>query len=273
MTTYNEITNNLLNDGAKEFYRFQGHKSFECFDIRNNRFNNTTDHYVYFSNSKNHHYYFTIKRIKQLINTIVLKDSNYQITRKQLDTPSSFKHIKNIVFNSDKIKNLNSISLICDPVYYALIKENCINNYAKTFESGIEKVDRKVYGGGYGITGPWLDLFNDLTYFSSYVRISSFDVVKLLNKMRRKSIQTNPLLIKDIIEAKQRNYNLSTNLYNDFHKYDIMNDLERICQEGLFLENSSLSKHPTKTIKQILNKYQGEREKILTAVNHKYHNL
>lgn len=268
MTIYNEITNNLLENGAKEFYRFQGHKSFECYDIRNNRFNNDAYHYVYFSNSKDHHYYFTIKRLKQLINTTILNDTNYQITRRQLDNPDNFKHIKNLIFNSDKIKNLNSISLVCDQTYYALITNNCINNYQKTLNNSIERVDRKVFGGGYGVTGPWLDLLNDLTYFSSHIRISNIDIINLIKQMKIKGIQPNPLLIKNILEKTQRNYIISNNLYNDFHKYNIMNDLENIYQNNLFLNDIN----PNKTIKKVLTSYHKNRDHILFSLENKYHN-
>ena len=40
MTTYSEIARQLLEEEAKEYYRFQGHNSFDYFDIRNNRFKN-----------------------------------------------------------------------------------------------------------------------------------------------------------------------------------------------------------------------------------------
>ena len=212
MTTYNQITQDLIKDGTKEFYRFQGHNSFECYDIRNNRFNNNDSHYVYVSSSKDHHYYFTVKRIKQLINTIVLNDTTYQITKKQITDNEKYKNIKKIIFNSDKVRHLNSISLVCDQIYYVLLKENCINSYEKTKDSGIERVDRKVFGGGYGVTDAWLDLFNDLTYFSSHLKISTVDVLNLLKKMRNKGVQANPILIKDTLETKQRNYIISPNL-------------------------------------------------------------
>ncbi len=273
MTTYNEITKTLLENGAKELYRFQGHNSFECYDIRNNRFNNNKSHYVYFSSSKNHHYYFTIKRLRQLINAIVLNDTHYKITRKGLENPQSFHAIQNMIFNSDKIKDLNSISLVCDQVYYALIKENCIDTRKKIQDSGIERVDRKVFGGGYGITGPWLDLFNDLTYFSSHTRITTLDVLECLDKLKQKGIQTNPLLIKDILERKQRHYIISENLYNDFHKYSIMNDLERIYQENLYVSGSSFMTNPTKTIKKVLTTYQTNRNQILHNLDKKYHSI
>lgn len=269
MTTYNEITNLLLQEAAREFYRFQGHNSFECYDIRNNRFNNGKNHYVYFSKSIDHHYYFTVKRIRQLINAIVLNDTHYKISRKQLNDPISFNKIKNLIFNSEKVRNLNSISLVCDQVYYVLLKDNCINSYEKTIESGIERVDRKVFGGGYGLTGAWLDLFDDLTYFSSNIRISVDDILKILNKMRTSSMQTSPKLIKNILEQKPRTYKISTNLFNDFHKYNIMNDLERIYDENLFLSISQFGNKPSKTIKDVLSNYQKNRDKVLKLMDHK----
>lgn len=273
MTTYNEIAKSLLNENAKEFYRFQGHNSFECYDIRNNRFNNEKNHYVYFSKSIDHHYYFTIKRIRQLINTIVLNDTHYKISRKQLKDPVSFNNIKSLVFNSEKVRNLNSISLVCDQKYYALLRENCINNMEKTKESGIERVDRRVFGGGYGITGTWLYLLDDLTYFSSSIRISVIDILKMLDIMHSSDMQTSPNLIKNILEQKSRTYKISANLFNDFHKYNIMNDLERIYDENLLLSTSQFGTNPSQTMKNVLITYQKNRDKVLILIDKKYKKL
>ena len=200
MTTYSEIARQLLEEDAKEYYRFQGHNSFDYFDIRNNRFKNS-DYYVYFSRGLYHHYYFTIRRIRQLLNTVILEGEDEMISRKTLSNPEKFGHIKSLVFNSDKIGELTSIKLVCDNNFDRLIRENCANNRNKPPYRGVERVDRKVYGGGYGVTGPWLDLMNHLTYFSSYSRITGDDIRRLLDEMHRGNRQTNPRLLQNILDT------------------------------------------------------------------------
>lgn len=271
MATYDDIINDLK-ETTMIFYRFQGSNSFEYFNIKNNRFETDNNNYVYFSRTKKHHYYFTVKRLRQLINIDVLKDTDYVISNKTLNDKESFKYISNLIINSLNIKNLNSISLACDKSYYMLLKENSINSMSKVTPHLIERVDRRLYGGGYGVEGYWLDLLEDLTFFTAYTRISVNDILTLLDSMRRNGKLVSPYLISDILENKLRKYKIKDNLYNDFHKYNIMNDLENIYDERMFLENSHLSSNPRETIREILKSYQDNREKVLRFVDDKYHN-
>lgn len=263
ITTYETVQKLLEQDNAHEFYRFQGHNSFEYYNIRTNRFEDEGSHYVYFSRTINHHYYFTIRRIRQLINTTILRDTPYNISRKHLKNQNSFLNIKNLIINSEKIRKLNSIALVCDNIYYDLIMDNSINNMKKTYPSIVERVDRRVYGGGYGITGAWLDLFNDLVYFTCCTRINIQDVVNLLEQMRRGTSQLSPMLIQNIMDTKIRTYSISETLYDDFHKYKIMEDLNRIEEEKLWIPGSEFSKNPKETKKKILSGYQQKRNQIL----------
>lgn len=250
---------------VQEFYRFQGHMSFEHFNIRTNRFEVKDERYVYVSRTPTHHCYFTVKRIRQLINTSILNNTPYQISRSQLKDPKSFSRIKSLIINSEKIRQLTSISLVCERSFYTLLEDNCIYNMHKTFQSGIERVDRRVHGGGYGVTGAWLHLFNDLVFFSSSTRFNAQDVIKLLESIRNGSGQTNPKLIEEILRRKPRAYSISKNLYDDFHKYRIMEDLDRIEQERLVLPGSELSKRPEATKKKVLQLYQNTRSQILSS--------
>lgn len=271
MTTYDFIINKLKEEELfKEFYRFQGGDSFEYYNIKNNCFDDINDHYIYFSSTKNHHYYFTIRRIRQLINAVILKDSPYIISNKQLKEEKRFQRICNLVINSGYIRKLNSVSLICDRNYYNLLRENSVSSEMKNGKKLIERVDRRVYGGGFGIVEEWLDLFEDLTLFSSNLRITDSDLEKLLENMKRKGKLTNPLLIEKILEEKNRKYVIKDSVFNDFHKYNIMNDLELICEKGLCVDSSELNKMPSQTIKKILSSYQQNREKVLRLVDEGY---
>ena len=268
MTTYKRIIDTLIEEeNANLFYRFQGSNSFECFNIKSNKFEDSGKHYVYFSRTKNHHYYFTVRRIRQLLNKEVLSGTSYSISNKELEDKERFKSITNIILNHE---NLKSISLVCDNTYYQLLKENSISNLTKSAPYLIERVDRKIYGGGYGVASAWLQLLNDLTLFSSHIRITSIDILNVLKNMRKEKKLTTPYLINSILDEKERVYRISDNLYNDFHKYNIMNDLELIYENKLFLENSSFSNNSSKNIKDILASYQRNREKVLKLVDTSY---
>ena len=53
MTTYKKIIDTLIKEEiATEFYRFQGSNSFEYFNIKSNKFDDSK-HYIYFSGTRN----------------------------------------------------------------------------------------------------------------------------------------------------------------------------------------------------------------------------
>lgn len=196
-------------------------------------YNIKSNHYVYFSRTKNHHYYFSVRRIRQLINTTVLKNTPYIISNKQL-------------------------------------KDDSIYNTVKETPNLIERVDRKIYGGGYGVSNVWLNLLDDLTLFSTYTRITNKDVLDIVKNMRNDRKITTPYLISSILESKKKTYKISDNLYNAFHKYTIMNDLEEIYEQKLYLENSAFSSSSTETINRVLTSYQKNRDKILLKLDKNY---
>ena len=268
MTTYSEVIESLKEEERiTELYRFQGPNNFDYFNIKTNHFDNSSNHYVYFSRTKNHHYYFSVKRIRQLINTTVLKDTPYIVSNRQLKDDKAFHKISNLIINSDSLKNLNSITLICDSTYYELLKSNSVSSSLKKLPNLIEKVDSKIYGGGYGVSCAWLNLLDDLTFFSAYTRITNKDVLDIIKNMKKGRKITTPYLVSSILENKKKTYRISDNLHNTFHKYNIMNDLEEIYEQKLYLDSSS----PTKTINKILTSYQKNRDKILIKLDNSYH--
>lgn len=88
--------------------------------------------------------------------------------------------------------------------------------------------------------------------------------------MRNDRKITTPYLISSILESKKKTYKISDNLYNAFHKYTIMNDLEEIYEQKLYLENSAFSSSSTETINRVLTSYQKNRDKILLKLDKNY---
>jgi len=259
MALYNSVVEKLKEeDYSKELYRFQGSNSYNC--IKPNTIDNNG--YLYFSNSLDHHKYFSLKRIKQLLNK-ELQELDLSLSLQYLHNPETYSYIKRLVINSENIKDLYSYRLVYDKNYLSLIKDNYFYQDNKPSNSTIERVDRRVYGGGYGVKDEWKDLLSYLTLFISKQEITREDVLLILSNMKK----TNKINYKNnldhIIDSELSNITLSEYLKSDFTKYDIMNTLELIIEKGLYNPNSELGKEPTKTIKEVVNHYQKTKEKTL----------
>ena len=262
-----ELTNN---DYTKELYRFQGASSFEHFDFRTSRFtDNSKDAYVYFSASLEHHKYFTNKRIRQLLNKIVLKDTPYLISSHDIKyNDDNYKQIKRLIINTDKLKDMYSIKLISNRNAYDLISSNCIIQSHKSKEKVIERVDRRVLGGGYGLPGEWKELLIYLTYFSAYQKIDRKDILVLIDNIRENGKVNDKNNINFIMDNND-NYKveLTKSIESDFTKYKIIECLETIIDDGLYLEDSELGKSPSKKIKEVVVDYEKGKSKILSLLN------
>jgi len=274
MNSYQKVINELYNcDLLDTLYRFQGGKSFECFDIKNNRFvAEQLGKYAYFSGNKYHHLYFSVRRIRQLINNIILKETNFSLCAKQLYNTDKYKYICKMIENSDKLESIYSIKLLADKNFVNLMKENSFRSDRKPNSDCIERVDRRVYSGGYGIKNEWLELLELTTFFTSYYKMSTDRILDVVNNMR-KSGKINS--IYNLISLLDESYNIKINsmIFNDFIKYEIVNLLEQIIENGLCNENSELYKSPTIVIKNTVNGFLNTREKTLKLVDENFKDL
>ena len=275
MSLYREAIRELnQEDLVKEMYRFQGANSYEHFNIKTSKYNqNTIDNYLYFSKSIDHHEYFTIKRIRQLLNKLLEEETDYKLTLKELGESNSYTHIKNFILNTEKLEDLYSIKLVTNKNIDQLLKENSFKLEEKRKPGSVEKVDRRVYGGGYGITKEWKELLYALTYFTSFHTIDKKDIIELLQNMRR----TGRLNRKDNIDFILKNpenykFQLSPSIQSDFTKYQIINCLEEILENGTYIKESELGQNPTKTIRKIIDDYERGKEKVLTIFDNYYIN-
>ena len=181
MALYNSTIQKLKKDDyAKELYRFQGSNSYNC--IKSNTIDNNG--YLYFSNSLDHHKYFTLKRIKQLL-AKELQELDLSLSLQYLHDPKTYHQIKRLIINSERIRDLYSYRLIYDTNYLSLIKDNYFYQEKKPSSSNIERVDRRVFGGGYGVKDEWKDLLSYLTLFISKQEITREDVLTLLSNMKK----------------------------------------------------------------------------------------
>lgn len=265
MSLYNDISNELIvENDAKVLYRFEGVSSINR--LNHNIMNDPN--YIYFSKSLEHHQYFILKRIKQLLNKIFQEELGYQISYKNLNDYSKNISIKNLILYTDRIKSLYSYKLIIDKTLYKTINNNSINSdIKKNSIRYIEKVDRRVRGGGYGISDEWKELLSYLTFFTASLEISKNDILELLKNIK-KSTKTNKISNLNFLfnEPSRYRYRINEHILNDFNKYNIINILETIIENNLISPTSELSKYPSKTIKEIISSYERGRDKILVKI-------
>lgn len=262
MALYRDISSELVDSGlAREVYRFQGARTASRLDISKNN----GDGYIYFSNSLDHHMYFTLKRIKQLLNTLLLREERMALNAHNLRGTDTSKTIKNLVLTSENLDDLFSHRLVCSKSFDGLIKDNFVYNEKKKGKTRyIERVDRRVCGGGYGICDEWKELLCYMTFFSAKLRISRNDLVELIRIMkttgRMNSRQNMDFLLRD---SENYMFDINPNILSDFNKYNIINALEAILEKGMALPDSELSCDSKKTIRGVVEEYERGREKTL----------
>ena len=169
-------------------------------------------------------------------------------------------------------QSLISIKIIYAKPLEDLVNQNFILNQSKTSNSHlVERVDRRKYGGGYGLPKEWLELLNHLTIMTLDNSLSAYDILDYLHLMRKVSKPFAPK--KDVvpfIDDSKFTYSLNDQFLSSFNKYEIVADLERILDLDLVLSDSDLAKYPKETISSIITFYQSLREKVLRELEIAY---
>ena len=271
MSLYSDVSCELLHDkDAQELYRFQGGNSYHLLSIRNQNHSYNKNGYVYLSGSVEHHKYFMVKRLRQLINEEILKNEPFSLTSTNLSNTSSYNAIKTLILNSDKIADLYSTRLICQKELFHLIKENSFNQREKISTNSIERVDRKVYGGGYGLALEWRYLLGCLSYFTATTRINRNDLLDVVIKMKTTGKMTYKDHMRDIVTDVDRyQFKMNPNILSDFNKYEIVNILETLLEKGLVREGSELSENPRKVMREVVDDYERGREASIKVLEKK----
>lgn len=255
---------NILSDeDVKVLYRFQGGNSYPSFEVTGSRVqtNNSTQ-YVYFSKSYDHHCYFVSKRLKQLVSRMVLENSGQSFNATNLANYEFYKRLQREISVSPKVDDLNSIRFMIEPSFLGLIESNYEFNHNKSKDSKfIERVDRRVYGGGYGLCEEWLKLFNTLTILYSIKAITRNDLLFMLNAMRCGN-KTRTESVAFLNEGP-RNVIINEELYSSFTKYKIKEEFDEILDKKLYKGDSEFGKNHKVLIKKITDDYLKLRDKVL----------
>lgn len=274
MNSYKVIIDELQNIQTFDtLYRFQGGKSFEYFDIKKNRFIiDQHGKYVYFSGNQYHHLYFSIRRIRQLINNVILNGTEYSLCAKQLYNLEKYFDICRLLENSEKLENIYSFKLLTDKSFSKLMKDNSFRSELKPNSSSIERVDRRVFNGGYGIKNEWLELLEYMTFFNLNYKFNIDKILEIVNNMR-KTGKINSITNISFLLNEYYNIRINTAIFNDFVKYEIANLLEQIIDKKICSMDSELYKNPTATIKSVINNYLNTKEKTLNLIDKNFNEL
>ena len=250
---------------TRTFYRFQGGNSYPFFNIQGDTCKvSNSKHYTYFSKNINHHKYFMSKRLTQLVNGIVLDKTGIPFSRRRIYDHNEYKIVQKCIAESEKIDSLESIRFVLPEAFNELLEDNYSYNDGKEKGSRIiERVDRKIYSGGYGISDEWLKLFNLLKIMYGRQTITKNDVLTLIKNIRM-GCKTR---VESISFLRTPEYTVNSDLFSDFIKYEIINALEEILDKGLYNKDSELGMKPKVKIKEITGRYMALRDRILKEID------
>lgn len=272
MTLYEELYHSMPK--LPKFYRFEGFNSFPYFNFQGDEYITNILHYIYFSKNEKHHAYYVSRRLKQLIANEILRDTDLKFDRKSILDMGAYTEMEKCIENYSLEDKLLSIELSLSPLISELIQKDVVSNRRKTEnDRRIEKVDYNTYGGGYGFCEEWLKVFNLLTVFYSYHRITKEDMLDFLYMFRRNLIRPktfdNPVIF--LSDPKNRVIKVNNKIFNDFSKYELMDALQRIVESQCYFPDSIFSENPEEQIRRIIQEYNGEREHILELSDSVYH--
>lgn len=267
MAIYQSILDQLPE--LSNFYRYEGGLSYSYFHP-NGDTAFSSNSYIYFSKSIHHHHYYVSKRIIQYLNEI-LSQYHKKLNYYSFSNPRQFNQILDILFHSP-MDEFISIQCSTSPLMNTLLYKNGILNSRKNGQKHyIELCDLKKYQGGYGFCDEWLDIFNTLTYFYSFLTITKDDVVNfLINQKARMFYPDSKVLPTAFLENKQRCVKINISLFNDWKKYDLMNSMQQIIEKGLYCEQSNFRIDSHNEMKRVLTQYMKERKRILSLTEHAF---
>lgn len=280
MNTINKVFKKTVSDfNLNTLYRYQGNgiegtsikhlvidKSNPCmeFKIKGN---------IYFSKSYDHHKYFVRKRLKQEMNSYLNDKDLPIITQSNIRLLANYKKIKQSIIQDHCYFKGESIRLTVSNNLINLLKQNCVKQELKSKHLDVPELsDRRKYGGAYGIPDEWLQLLNSLTLFYNCVDIDYDDVLNYLYKVRLNYISDYKSDVTDFLQLKKQTTYINEKIYSPYHKYIILDNIEKIIDKKEYIKNSNLEKYPNQTIKEIIDEYKILRDYILLNIEKEYKN-
>lgn len=248
-----------------QLYRFQGGHTYPSYNIKDNSYDiDISRGYTYYSATIYHHKYFTYKRLKQYLNKKLSEAKNIPYSTKMLVQEEYYQKLRKFIASCD-MDLFNSIGICCTGQFISLLQENALPR-PKLFPEMIERVDRRVFGGGYGLCSEWLELLKSLSLSYSTRRISHNDLLLMIRNIRRNSGPLTESL--NFLSNCEREIIINSEIFDDFMKYKIMGLLMSIIEKETCLPNSELAKKPRETIRRVVEDYQKEKETLLRHLDY-----
>lgn len=145
------------------------------------------------------------------------------------------------------LPNCISIEVYTSFLLELLLKNNCIFRHLKVkHDHSIERVDTKRPGdGGYGFSYEWLEIFEILTYFYVYQRISKNDLLYFVDAIRYNIIHDEIKVntVEFLKDSSKKTKKINEGIFDNFRKYNLMDILQRILEYKMYLPNSYLDTH------------------------------
>ena len=213
------------------------------------------------------------RKLIKLLKEKILEQYELKISKKNLVNLKTFQ----IICSAIEQYNLNeenfSIEIRTLPVFKFIAENNTIKNLKKVASfSLIEKADSTKHGGGYGLKAEYLEIFDILSVFYSYFKITKEDILTFLYYYRQRlsmiSSDNDPLYF--LINPNRRTIKLNVSLSCNFTKYRLLNALETIVANNLYMPNSNFAKNPNEFIRQVVQEYNMARENILELSSNIY---
>lgn len=190
----------------------------------------SANRYMYYSLSYEHHLYFLVKRILQQI------DSKYDIDISNSRDKHFFAKLCEVInylecdTHSEPF-DVYGREFLYDTFLKKLMMDNAYNNSTSNRGDVIKLSDTKRLGGGMGLKGLWLALFDILTFCEREYIISKRDVINYLTEL------------KDCVSQ----YGIKT------YSYFQINKAQDLCKDGLpFTVRDSLLVDQSDTIRGYL---------------------
>lgn len=265
MTLYQELYQNTQE--LKSLYRFEGYLSRPNYDCNVHSHLTETGRYLYYSKSIEHHLYFLNKRLKQFIEQVIFENTGLKLRTKFLLSTINYHEMLDCIEKYEGTYPLVSLELKVCSSFLELIKGNTFINCLKPSNTNFaESVDlRTTGGGGYGFCNDWLNLLNDLTMMYSYQQITKENLIEFFQVYRKmlitQKIQKHPASF--LLNKEYSKIYINENIANDFIKYRIIEEMERLYENGLIKKNSPFGKNPQKMRKRTIEQYESIRKKTL----------
>lgn len=232
-------------------------------------YSNEFARYSYYSKSVKHISYYLAKKIIQVVSI------RYDIN---INNPRDSKLIGKISYILSCLQNDTSLNFelhlfYLNSIIRTLFEQNSYSNHNPHRPDIVERVDTRIYGGGYGIIGTWRELFEMLTICSRHELLSNNDLIIFFESLQKLLVEFSSSKFGSLkIEAAANLLNLElpytiNNDILDTDYYDkVLEKLWKLSEEKLLHPGSDIIKAPEIIIPKYLNIIKFNQEETLERI-------